>query len=324
MQQTSLFNDIPIEPDFTLGEPAIWIQRLVLLESLDAVDPIQDIEFRRGLNIIATEQATAADDKPVGHDVGKTMLVRIIRYLLGEEHYCDEAVRAAVTDKLPSAYALGQFRVAGETWCVARPLGLDSSTSGSWCQQTANLDSVRTLDGQKKYPVFVAALNEATKACYANIGLPHADKRLAEWKDLLGWLSRDQDCLFNHHADWRVTESQAGPRVLKKEDAHLVMRMALGLLRQAEIDGMQELDRLSDEKAKSNATHDRLDAFLEQTEHDMREWLAARKMDVENIPTWGLFGPAVVQRAEGKIESYRMRLRRQPASMAPSNGDSMT
>ena len=303
MSQRSLLDEVPFEPDLSLGEPIIWIQRLVLLESLDAEEPLQDIEFRRGLNIIATEQAKPGDEKPIGHDVGKTMLVRIIRYLLGEEHYGDQSLQSNVAAKLPGAYAIGQFRVAGTTWCVSRPLGLNNGPSSSWCAITEDIDTLRTSDGHQKYRGFVAALNTATKKCYTSMALPHADKRPAEWKDLLGWLSRDQGCHFRHHAEWRVSESQAGPRVLKKEDSHLVMRMGLGLLRDIEIQGLNELENLRSEFSDREFRHRSLEAVLDQSEADLRSWLGDRDLAESDIPSGGFFGTVASGHAEEKIKS---------------------
>jgi len=303
MLQPSLLENTAPRPDPSLGEPVIWLQQLVLLESLDAEEPIQSIPFRRGLNIIATEEAKPEDQGPVGHDVGKTMLVRIIRYCLGEEHYCDQDTRGAVSEKLPDAYALAKFRVAGETWCVARPLGKLAGASCSWCEQTEDLDSIRHPEERRRFADFVDALNEATKACYADVGLPHAEDRRARWQDLLGWLSRDQECLFRHPAEWRVPESQAGPRVLPKEDAYLVMRMALGLLTEQELAAAREHEKLRNEFAEKQTRMERLSAFLERTEGYLRTSLRTRDCDPDELPQGNLLSAPLLELTDGKLES---------------------
>lgn len=303
MSQLSLLEDTAPPPNPSLGEPVIWLQQIILLESLDASEPIRDIPFRRGLNIIATEEALPEDTLPVGHDVGKTMLVRIIRYSLGEEHYCDQDMRAGVAEKLPDAYVLAKCRVGGQTWCVARPLGKLSGLSCSWCEQTDDLEYIKHPKEPRRYNDFVDALNEATKACYADIGLPYAENRRARWQDLLGWLSRDQECLFRHPAEWRVTESQAGPRVLRREDAYLVMRMALGLLTEVEIQASQQYEALRLSFSERETRAYRLAAFLERTEQNLRTALKSRKLDPDTFPGGGLLSPALVSFADDQISS---------------------
>lgn len=303
MPQLSLLPDSPLKPDPQLGEPVIWIQQLKILESLDTPAPIQDIPFRRGLNIIATEEALPTDGLPVGHDVGKTMLVRIIRYCLGEEHYCDQETRGAVTEVLPNSYVLARFRVAGEDWCVARPLGLLSGASSSWSLNTVDIESLRKSEGKRRYPDFLEALNKATSGCYADVGLPRAEDRRARWQDLLGWLSRDQECLFRHHAEWRVSESQAGPRVLTKEDSYLVMRMALGLLDGEEISAAQRYETLRKTLAEQQTRATKLMAFMERTASYLKDAFKSKGCEAGSLTEVNLFSPALREFSQEKIES---------------------
>src|SRR5437763_703613 len=66
------------------GEPAVWVKRLVLVRARSTgEEPIRNIEFRLGLNIISTRDEEPADASAVGHNVGKTLLVRLLRYCLG-------------------------------------------------------------------------------------------------------------------------------------------------------------------------------------------------------------------------------------------------
>ena len=302
MLQRSLLESTAPQPDPSLGEPVIWLQRLMLVKSLDEQEPIQDIPFRRGLNIIATEEATLKDTVPVGHDVGKTMAVRIIRYCLGEESYCDQDTRGAVSEKLPDAYVLAKFRIAGQTWCVARPLGKLAGVSCSWCEQTDDLDSIRDSKEKMRFADFVDALNKATEACYADMGLPHAENRRARWQDLIGWLSRDQECLFRHPAEWRVPESQAGPRVLPKEDAYLVMRMALGLLTDQEVAAARDYERVRNEFTEKQTRMERLSAFLERTEKYLRTSLKTRDCR-DDFPGGNLLCAPLLESADSQLQS---------------------
>lgn len=116
------FPDIQIMPSETIDEPDIWLRRLVFISRPEpSAKVIRWITFRRGVNIIATEQRTKADIAPVGHSVGKSLLVRIIRYCLGEDRFCTPSLRLAITQKLERAYVLVALRVKGVDWTVARP-----------------------------------------------------------------------------------------------------------------------------------------------------------------------------------------------------------
>ena len=303
MSQNLLFKDMPLKPDLSLGEPVIWIKRIVLLKSLEDEEPIRDILFRLGVNIIATEQAQSDDQKVIGHDVGKTLLMRMIRYCLGEEHYCDSEIRTLIANQLPDSYILAQVRINGETWGIARPIGILPSRSHSWSNITDDIQSLRSRENNRNYNDCLEAINKATEKCFADIGLRHADHRNARWQDLLGWISRDQDCLFHHHAQWRVTESQAGPRVLNKEDSYMIMRMAMGLIREEEIRGTKELDQLRLTFTQQQARSEKLDAILEQTENDIKDWFNDSQPDTGNIHCGGLLESTVARLADKQIVS---------------------
>ncbi len=300
VRSRSLFPELAIRPSASLDEPAIWIKRIVIVDKPNPpIRVIRPVSFRRGLNIVCTERRMPFDQQPVGHSVGKSLLVRIIRYCLGEEHYCTRNQLSTFRMKLEHGYAFAAFRVAGKDWVVARPLGLESGYEESWCVQSGRLKALLPKETRRKYREFVNAVEEATRACYAEINLPKADRR-ANWKDLLGWLSRDQDCAFAHHAEWRITESEAGPRALTKEDAHLVMRMALGLVGLEEIGLMEEHNRLTTKTNDTDATVKRYQTYVAETEVKLRQSV---KDLAEIMPERELFGDTCIEISNRKIKS---------------------
>lgn len=303
-QSNLLFPEMQIKPATDFDEPAIWIKKLILIESLERpINVLRRISFRRGLNIVCTEQRTPDDVHTVGHSVGKSLMVRIIRYCLGEEKYCTESLRNSITNKLTHSYALAQIRVNKQTWNVARPLGLDSGFSCSWCTQADKLSSLMKEDSRLKYREFLDAIDDATKHCYEDIDLPVADRK-AKWTDLLGWLSRDQDCHFAHHADWRITESQAGPRVLTREDAYLVMKMALGLLSPEETSLMNNHRELLQKKNESEYSIKRYKNYIEETENQLRSTVD----EVKDAIAGEVFGETLESIARQRIESFQRLL----------------
>jgi hypothetical protein len=90
MSDTKLhFNDaVDLPPADGRRDPVIWVRWIVIVEQrAPGAEAIREVEFHRGLNIIATAEPAPDVDRPVGHNVGKTRLTRLIRYCLGEQHY---------------------------------------------------------------------------------------------------------------------------------------------------------------------------------------------------------------------------------------------
>jgi len=134
MRDSYLFNpdDTAIKPDRKRPEPAVWIERLVVVDARAPDTSVRrDVSFRRGLNIVRTRKRRPDDTRTVGHSVGKTLLTRLIRYVLGESSFAPESVRRKIQFALPSAYVIARVFVGGQSWIAARPIGQDS-TSRSW------------------------------------------------------------------------------------------------------------------------------------------------------------------------------------------------
>src|SRR5262249_57326796 len=105
------------------GEPAVWLKRLVILRSRDeGTRPLRDVEFRLGLNVIRVAEPEDAKGSAFGHNVGKTLLVRLLRYCLGDSFFADLNARERIREVLPDGWVAAVVRVRGTTWSVARPL----------------------------------------------------------------------------------------------------------------------------------------------------------------------------------------------------------
>ncbi len=103
------------------SEPPVWFRRLVILESIDP-EPIviRELPLGLGLNIICTRPPPEGSTEALGHDVGKTLLTRLLRYCLGEETYAEGRTRSAVRRAFFDSYVAAEIRVAGQDWCVLR------------------------------------------------------------------------------------------------------------------------------------------------------------------------------------------------------------
>ena len=152
----TLFPEPPPAPAAT--EPPVWIRRLVLLRQIEPeADVIREVPFELGLNLIVTKQPPADSVEALGHDVGKTLLTRLIRYLLGEARYADGRTRTAIRRGLPDSVVAGEFRVDGEDWAVMRPLGAPSTFVARAAQTSGWRDLLDVEGTEGQYKAFVQA-----------------------------------------------------------------------------------------------------------------------------------------------------------------------
>jgi hypothetical protein len=107
-----------LAPDPTRTEPSVWIRRLYILGEPNIDSLIREVPFERGLNIIRTEERGESEEHVVAHSVGKTMLMRLIRYTLGERNYASEESQAELAKQLPNGLVVAHWQVNGEDWLV--------------------------------------------------------------------------------------------------------------------------------------------------------------------------------------------------------------
>ncbi len=320
MSTMPLFEEKPydIKPAEGRKEPAVWIRRLRLVESVTAgAAIIQEIEFRRGLNIICTARAGPEDRRIVGHSVGKTLLLRLIRYCLGEHAFSTKAVRSAITAVLDRAYVLAEVRICGRPWVVARPIGMETSRASSWALEGGDIDQLLAgPDNAAKYSDFLAVLEEATTKPFTGVVLPHAERQ-ANWLDLLAWLSRDQECRFRHQSEWRDPDSESRTAQLQIEDASLVVRMAMALLDDDEKALQVTHARLLGDKKQLALEIERLGLLLDAEEENLRVLF---KIDA-NIRAGELFGSTATEQALEKQKQLRDLLTEREADKTVDKAD---
>ena len=232
MRARSLFDeeddDLVVHPD--RHDPLVWIKELRLLESLTAdCDLIREpITFRRGLNIISTAKNTGGTGRPVGHNVGKSLLMRLLRYCLGESGFAEKRPRQAICNLFRDGYVVATICVGGTDWHVARPIGSGSASRHSW----ASSGSPEVLFDPKsrlRFPEFVDQLQQTVISPLPRIALPQA-RRSPHWKDVVAWLAPDQKCAHKSHVRWRPGGSDPMHRSLAIEDNHVLVRTVMDLL----------------------------------------------------------------------------------------------
>lgn len=284
------------EPDRSLTEPVIWIQRLLIFdEHAPGVEPRRDVPFRRGLNIIATEIPGPEVTVPVGHDVGKTLLTRLIRYCLGEPTYAKTAVRAAIEREFPEGVVIAEIFVGGELWTVLRPLVLERrSKSTAW--RGTDWKGVAHGATESTYSQFLERLEQLTALKFAGLMLP-GQKRKPVWRDVLAWLSRDQHCAYRDPLEWRSPWAESGSSELNAEDASLVVRMAMDLADEDEGELIQRRKSLIEKKREEVKQYRENKTALEQ----QRTFLLAHLKVGQELLDGDLFGSTAVRELEQEI-----------------------
>ncbi|WP_145247421.1 hypothetical protein [Aeoliella mucimassa] len=285
--------------------PLLWVRRLVVVERLapDA-EPIRDVEFRRGLNIVATARPEALTDGPVGHNVGKTLLTRLLRYCLGEQHFAREAVRPAIARVLPSAHVVCEVIIDGECWIVARPIGGDRS-SASQCLRADSWKAIVQEGAEtERYATFLDAIEQATVSRFGDTSLPHVNRPI-RWLDVLAWMSRDQYCRYRHPLEWRSTWTESGTADLHNEDASVVIRLLMDLLDDEESRLIQQHKQLLKDKNDKAAEVSRLEQHLSQTRRFLKERL---HVDTDTLAD-DLFGEIARGQAEGTKTGLQRQLK---------------
>jgi predicted nucleic acid-binding Zn-ribbon protein len=256
----ALFSNPPPAPAAT--EPPVWIRRLALIRAIEPeLDVIREIPFELGLNLILTRQPLPDSTESLGHDVGKTLLTRLIRYLLGEAKYADGRTRAAIRHALPDSLVAGEFRVGGRDWAVMRPLGAPSAFAPRAGQVLAWRNLLAVEGSEDQYSTFLRNVGDAVLENVTSPSLTHARRPIA-WLDVLAWIARDQKCRYSHPLVWRHTDTDSGTPVLHAEDASTVLRCVSGLMDAREKLLFEKHDELLQKRQERAEEVDRLKAAI--------------------------------------------------------------
>jgi hypothetical protein len=280
-----LFPDPP--PAAATNEPPVWVRRVVLLRQLEPeIEIIREIPFGLGLNLIITKQPSADSVESLGHDVGKTLLTRLIRYLLGEARCTDIRTRTAIRRALSDSIVAGEFRVGGEDWAVMRPLGAPA-TFVARARRASSWRELLTVEGSEaEYTAFVQQVADTVLASVSSPLLTSA-RRPIEWFDVLAWIARDQKCRYSHPLVWRHAEADSGTPALHIEDASTVLRSVSGLMDAREKVMFEEHDDLLDKRQTLAQEKTRLERQIEAEESglkiDLQELLKADNVGISEL-----------------------------------------
>ncbi|MBF6571148.1 MAG: chromosome segregation protein SMC [Candidatus Binataceae bacterium] len=229
---------------------------------------LREITLRPGLNIIwspdpADQIKARQDGDAMGHGGGKSMLCRLIRYCLGEDHFATDEQRNRVALAFPEGLVGAEVMVAGIRWAILRPIGTGRK---HFAIREGNLDDIKidelTANGTT---LFLQAIENGILSPDVAALVP-GDRPLHAWLIALAWLSRDQDCRFDHVLDWRSPVSDSGSPVRSFSTTRVLdaLRALIGAIDPEEHKVRAEISELETEHQ----------SVLQEVAH--RKWEAAR------------------------------------------------
>ena len=227
-----------VRTDSGRSEPQIWVRALRIVRELgdDANVAVREVRLRRGLNVVwAPTQSPYAsalfDDAGIaGHTAGKTSFCRLVRYILGERHFGNVAIRGRVRAHLPSGWVLAEVVVNGQLWGVARPFAIGAHP---FCKRGATLDEIADEEDRFEFREYLDALSSALLPMLPAKRFPDSDAPIT-WEHIFPWLSRDQECRFAEFLGWRDPSSESDAPSLTAAQRQFLVRSVLGLISDAE------------------------------------------------------------------------------------------
>jgi hypothetical protein len=231
------------------ARPRLWIKRLAIFESSQMIkNPIRDIVFHRGLNIVwgveLPDDAEAESAQQVtlsGHSVGKTTLCRLMRYCLGESNFGNQGALSRIRNAFPEGWVGMHLEVEGQDWVVLWSIGLSGDSRAAAGSSIEDL-----LNPEHKKNHFSDYMNHlrATMMSGLQVDTPPYPDRPFYWKHLLAWLTRDQEARFQSLHDWRSSRSDSDALLFKnpKEDPLYLIRQILGLVNEQELRTARSLE----------------------------------------------------------------------------------
>ena len=247
--------------------PRLWVKRLALWKT-PSEEPIRDIAFRRGLNIVLApdgEGYTANRDEDMGHGAGKSLLCRLLRYALGEKHPGTKTVRDSISGVWPDGLLGAEIELDGQSWSVVRSLGAQGRHVAA---QGIDLTLLSSGQGEpNSFYDFIDTVERSLIPPVIHSLFPENTGRNVPWLFALAWMSRDQECRLSHPLDWRSGDAQSNSPVRGRDisvaDLTIVMRLLLGSMDEVEREHDSKIDRMESQLQSEKGIEDRLRSRLE-------------------------------------------------------------
>lgn len=205
-RQPNLFSNrsMEVKPDLERAEPRLWVRRLAVWAEPGKL--IRDVQLRRGLNIVwspdpAEDQTSANTEAALGHGSGKTLFCRLLRYCLGENRFAPEGQRDTIAEAFTDGFVGAEVVLLGTPWAILRSLG---SRRRHVAVNGGDLDALAGNDvAEGHIDHFRSAVEESIISAALAQLVPGSNVNRG-WLSALAWMTRDQECRFDHVLDWRA------------------------------------------------------------------------------------------------------------------------
>lgn len=208
--QPELFGPVPLSVPLPPGgeEPALWVRRLTIWK--EPGHPVRSIELRPGLNFIwspdPADMGNQSEAGELGHGAGKTLFCRLLRYCLGEDRFAPEDQRLSIGTAFLNGWVSAEVVLKGSPWAVLRPLGVGR---GHFAVQGVLPEQLfERLNEPTGMASLIDAIEQQVITKKVTAFMP-VDQLHDAWRVALAWLTRDQECRFDHVLDWRAAESNS-------------------------------------------------------------------------------------------------------------------
>ena len=289
---------LSVSPPVGVNEPALWVRRLTIWRSPS--EPVRDIPLRPGLNFVwspdpadvqAQRELDVAQDD-VGHGAGKSLFCRLLRYCLGEDRFAPEAQRLSIGREFLNGWVSAEVMLRGQMWGVLRPLAMGRghiAAPGVLPEQLFD----RLSDPTGMVPLLQAIESQLLTSDVAK-RMP-APRPHDGWRVALAWLTRDQECRFDHVLDWRAAESdsESPVRAMSRGRLQDAMRVLIGAISTEEI----ALQESVSAKSEAHKAHVQESARREWAcERARRNLIDALSLKPEDVPA-GKLGIEVLKQS---------------------------
>ncbi|CAK0781324.1 conserved hypothetical protein [Gammaproteobacteria bacterium] len=269
-RQSDLFEPtaFSLKPEVGRTEPRLWVRRLGIWADANS-PPLREIVLRPGFNIIWSPDSSDQEDGgnqsggSLGHGSGKTLFCRLLRYVLGENHFAPDEQRDHIINAFPEGRVGAEIIIDGMPWAVLRPF---APSRRHFAIAERNLEQ---LLAENSEPTGIEPLLHALETCILSPEvaalIPTEHPRQA-WLVALAWLSRDQECRFDKPLDWRSSDSDSGSPVRGQSVEWMLdaVRALIGAIDPQEFQLRMEIEPLKNQR----------DEATKEIEH--RRWEATR------------------------------------------------
>lgn len=243
----------PVEIATGIAAPLLWAEKIALLSHPNPTKELRSIPFTPGLNVVRTQRRKPSERRCVAHDVGKTLLVRLLRYTLGEPWFGDRATMDRVRDVYPFGLVVAQWHLADGQWTVVR--ALDEQWQPGYAVRGFDWSSsLEAPNTRLPLDVFFNEIDAQMTFRLPKFLLPSTED--AGFADILPWLARDTQFGFHKADSWRDKDINFG-QPNSPSTNRLLMKWLAGLMSPAETNS-RNLKQASRTESKSNtAAHEK-------------------------------------------------------------------